>query len=97
MVSARIMVREAATALGQRQDTFTVDEILAEMRLIYGEREYGSKTLSTYVTHITSRCCANSPKNHPRVYNYLWRIGTGVYRLFDPATDEPHPSRVLNS
>lgn len=38
---------------------------------------------STIRTHITSRCCANSPKNHPVVYNDFERIKPGLYKLLN--------------
>lgn len=39
---------------------------------------------STIRTHITSRCCVNANANHAVTYNDYERIHRGVYRLFEP-------------
>ncbi|WP_416144629.1 hypothetical protein [Planococcus koreensis] len=36
---------------------------------------------STIRTHITSKCCSNSPNHHGSVFNDYERIGKGIYRL----------------
>lgn len=73
------------------------DEILSAVKVITQERQAKSFKLeevlilmksqettykeSTIRTHITSRCCANSPNHHGSVYNDYERIGKGLYRL----------------
>ncbi len=93
MVEAHVKILEAARSLAQRQTAFVTQDILSEILDLYGEVEYRRHAVSTYLTHIQSRCCANAPKNHQTVYNYLWRVRPGVYRLFDPTTDQLHPTR----
>ncbi|UQN05489.1 hypothetical protein [Deinococcus sp. QL22] len=36
---------------------------------------------STIRTHVTSRMCQNTPKNHQTTYDDFERVGVGVYRL----------------
>jgi predicted RNase H-like HicB family nuclease len=69
------------------------DEILEAVRRIAAARADWSFTPDEIVralphlnpgtvrTHITSRCCANAPKNHPHKWDYFDRIGRGRYRL----------------
>jgi hypothetical protein len=73
------------------------DEILSAVKNILRERENNnfhvteilhymksnntSYKESTIRTHITSRCCANSPNHHGSVFNDFERIGKGMYRL----------------
>ncbi len=58
------------------RDVFHISDILDEMNrlgTIYPE--------STIRTHVTSRMCANAPKNHPHKYNDLIRVARGKYKL----------------
>lgn len=73
------------------------DEILTAVKNITREREekqFGlgevlqymiadgtSYKESTIRTHITSKCCSNSPNHHGSVFNDYERIGKGIYRL----------------
>lgn len=75
------------------------EEILIAVKNITREREEkhfhlgevlqymkNNKTLykeSTIRTHVTSRCCANSPNHHGSVFNDYERIGKGLYRLIN--------------
>lgn len=65
---------------------FSLTGIIAEMKA--RGSEYSERTIRT---HVTSRMCANAPKNHAIVYNDFWCIdrGSGRYRLFNPDTDTP--------
>ncbi|MDN7227339.1 hypothetical protein QWY15_08555 [Planococcus sp. N064] len=81
----------------QKSRTTARDEILSAVKVITQERQAKSFKLeevlilmksrettykeSTIRTHITSRCCANSPNHHGSVYNDYERIGKGLYRL----------------
>ncbi|MGK7379113.1 DUF7669 domain-containing protein [Planococcus sp. 1R117A] len=56
--------------------SFKFEEVIILMK----SRETTYKE-STIRTHITSRCCANSPNHHGSVYNDYERIGKGLYRL----------------
>jgi hypothetical protein len=72
--------------VGQSRDgEFGPAGIVAEMKA-RGSR-YSERTI---ITHVTSRMCANAPKNHAVVYNDFWCIdrGSGRYRLFNPETDK---------
>lgn len=66
----------AAKLVGDRIDPFSLDDVKKEMRR-RGSR-YENSTIST---HVTSRMCANAPRNHARVYDDLVRVGRGLYRL----------------
>ncbi|MBB5181104.1 hypothetical protein HNQ44_002569 [Planomicrobium koreense] len=73
------------------------DEILTAVQKITREREEKQFDLSevlqymkddgtsykesTIRTHITSRCCSNSPNHHGSVFDDYERIGKGIYRL----------------
>jgi transcriptional regulator with XRE-family HTH domain len=74
---ARELMRQSADG------TFTIAEILAEMR-----RAGTAYQESTIRTHITSRMCADSPDHHGTTYDDLRRIGGGRYRLRHPPQDE---------
>ncbi len=65
---------------------FLLADIIAKMRA--GGTRYSEQTIRT---HVTSRMCANAPRNHAIVYNDFWCIdrGSGRYRLFDPKADKP--------
>jgi hypothetical protein len=86
-VAAHHEIREVAHGMvaESKHGEFTLAEIIAEM----GARrsEYSERTIRT---HVTSRMCANAPKNHAIVYNDFWCIdrGSGRYRLFNPETDK---------
>jgi hypothetical protein len=74
---AREQILRAARRLdGGRGASFTIAEIVAEVR------RYGATLAdSTIRTHVTSRMCANAPKNHGTVYADLERVDRGRYRL----------------
>ncbi|MHA6260581.1 DUF7669 domain-containing protein [Sporosarcina sp. CAU 1771] len=55
---------------------FTVKEIVDEMM-----KKNTTYKESTIQTHISSKCCMNSPKHHGTVYNDFERIRRGVYRI----------------
>lgn len=62
----------------KKKNEFTIKEVIQLM--------VKSKTIfkeSTIRTHISSRCCINSPKNHLVVYNDFERIGHAVYKYLD--------------
>jgi hypothetical protein len=87
-VAAHHEIREAAHSMVAHSPDgeFSLSGILAEMRArgsMYSER--------TVKTHVTSRMCANAPRNHAIIYNDFWCIdrGSGRYRLFNPDTDTP--------
>src|SRR5690349_7429822 len=63
---------------------FTLAKISAEMKA--RNSAYSERTIRT---HVTSRMCANAPKNHAIVYNDFWCVdrGSGRYRLFNPETN----------
>lgn len=81
----------------KKQPTTAREEILTAVKCIILEREDNSFYLrevlqymksndtsyqeSTIRTHITSRCCFNSPNHHGSVFNDYERIGKGMYRL----------------
>jgi len=55
---------------------FTIQEVIELMRKnssIYKE--------STIRTHISSKCCVNSPSHHATVYSDFQRVRKGVYIL----------------
>lgn len=56
------------------REVFRLDEIVNEVLAIGHHRE------STIRTHVISRMCAQSPKNHGIVYADLDRVGRGLYR-----------------
>jgi hypothetical protein len=74
-VTARDQILEAIPAVARSDGTFTVDELLRELR-----RRGSRYAESTIRTHVTSRMCANAPGNHAVTYNDLERVETGVYR-----------------
>jgi hypothetical protein len=80
-------IREAGHALAVRSANgeFALSEIIAEMKA--RGSEYSERIIRT---HVTSRMCANAPRNHAVVYNDLWCIdrGSGRYRLFNIEADE---------
>lgn len=57
---------------------FTVKEVVQ-----YMTKNNTTFKESTIKTHITSRCCSNSPQNHPVVYNDFKRIKPGLYMLLN--------------
>lgn len=84
-------------SITQKNRTTARDEILSAVKFITQEREEKSFELaevlcymknhqtiykeSTASTHVTSKCCANSPNRHGSVFNDYERIGKGLYRL----------------
>lgn len=87
MLTIHTEVFLAARLLSRRKTTFTSQELRDKI-----EEEFGD-TRPGVATHIYAHCVANAPKNTGVAYNYLWRVDRGRYRLFDPRTDHPHPSR----
>lgn len=77
----------AAQILAQNQDSFTPEELRKEIERRFGDTRPGIQT------HISAHCVANAPKNAAVVSNYLWRLPDGQLRPFNPAADQPHPSR----
>jgi hypothetical protein len=77
----------AAKLLSKEKTTFTVEELRDKIEEMFGDTRPG------VTTHIYAHCVANAPKNTLVAYNYLWRVDRGRYRLFDPRSDHPHPSR----
>lgn len=67
-------VRELINA--KNKNAFTVKEVLQKMM-----NNNTTFKESTIRTHITSRCCANSPQNHRIVYDDFKRIKPGLYKL----------------
>jgi hypothetical protein len=68
--AVRVIVREN----GKKE--FTVKEVIA-----YLTEKGTSYKESTIRTHIQSKCCRNSPKNHGTIYNDYERIRSGIYIL----------------
>jgi len=87
MLTIHAEVFLAAKLLSREKTTFTSRELRAKI-----EEEFGD-TRPGVTTHICAHCVANAPKNTFVAYNYLWRVGRGRYRLFDPRSDHPHPTR----
>jgi hypothetical protein len=86
-VAAHHEIREVAHSMVARSTDreFSLAGIIAEMKT--RGNGYSERTIRT---HVTSRMCANAPKNHAIVYNDFWCIdrGSGRYRLFNPETDK---------
>ncbi|HWO78756.1 MAG TPA: hypothetical protein VNM69_23095 [Bacillus sp. (in: firmicutes)] len=60
----------------KKKNEFTVKEVI--QLLVKNNTVYKEGTIRT---HITSRCCTNSPKNHQVVYSHFERIKPGLYKL----------------
>jgi len=87
MLTIHTEVFLAARLLSRRKTTFASQELRDKIEDEFGDTRPG------VATHISAHCVANAPKNTFVAYNYLWRVDRGRYRLFDPRTDHPHPSR----
>jgi len=87
MLTIHTEVFLAAKLLSRKKRTFTVRELRGKIEEKFGDTRPG------VTTSIYAHCVANAPKNSPVTYNYLWRVDRGRYRLFDPRSDHPHPSR----
>lgn len=76
-MTARSEILKALPAIAarSRDDTFTVDEVVREMR-----RRGSTYADSTIRTHVASRMCANAPDNHAITYDDLERVSEGRYR-----------------
>ncbi len=79
-VSCRDELLEVVTRLVKEKkiNEFTVLEAIDAMQqngTVYTE--------GTIRTHVTSRCCVNSPKHHPTTFDDYERIGRGIYRIID--------------
>lgn len=62
----------------KKKNEFTIEEVIQLMiknKTIFKE--------GTIRTHISSRCCVNSPKNHLVTYNDFERIDHGLYKLLE--------------
>lgn len=76
--SAREEILTAVKSITQEREEkhFHLSEVLQFMK------SHGtSYKESTIRTHVTSRCCSNSPNHHGSVFNDYERIGKGLYRL----------------
>jgi len=78
----------ASRLLSQEQGTFTLGELVERVHDLFDDMSQGVQTYGS------SGAVANAPKNLYVVYNYLWRIGHGLYRCFDPSRDTPLPARA---
>jgi hypothetical protein len=74
--------------LAQQEETFTKNDLREEIERRFGDTRPGVDT------HISSHCVANVRESAAHVYCYLWREGRGLYRVFDPDRDTPHPTRT---
>lgn len=68
-----------AVLLRSGQTTFTVDEVVREMR--NSATRYAESTIRTMVT---SHLCANAPNHAAVTYEDFERVGRGLYRLHRP-------------
>jgi hypothetical protein len=78
----------ASQVLGRRQEKFTAEALRREVEQLFDDTRPGVST------HILAHCVANAPRNAATVYNYLWRLEQGLFRVFDPSRDRPHASRA---
>lgn len=78
----------ASQLLGRRQGTFTTEGLHREIKQLFDDTRPGVST------HISADCVANARRNAGTVYNFLWRLDRGLFRVFDPAPDVPHPTRA---
>lgn len=74
-MTARDEILQAIPAVARSDGTFTVEAIVSELR-----RRGSRYAESTIRTHVVSRMCANSPRNHEVTYNDLERLEPGIYR-----------------
>jgi len=76
--SCRDEVVEAARAIiaRKRRNEFRLIEITQYLK--NANSEYSESTIRT---HVASRCCANAPDHHAKVYRDFERIGEGMYRV----------------
>jgi hypothetical protein len=58
---------------------FTVEDVVRELR--HCGTKYADSTIRT---HVMSRMCKDSPRNHAVVYADLERLGGGRYRIANP-------------
>lgn len=86
-MAAHHEIREAARSMVMQSPNgeFNLADMIVEMKA--RGSGYSDRTIRT---HVTSRTCANAPRNHAIVYNDFWCIdrGSGRYRLFNPETDK---------
>ena len=87
-VKIHVEVFVASQLLSRRQPTFTKEHLRAEIRRLFGDTRPGVDI------HISSHCVANARKSAVTVHNYLWRLGHGLFRAFDPRRDVPHSTRT---
>ena len=76
--SCRDELLEVLTNLVNRKhkNEFTIAEAVEEM--LNNNTVYSEQTIKT---HISSRCCVNSPKNHATKFDDYERIARGIYRI----------------
>jgi len=77
----------ASRILGERQGTFSPQEIIKFIQTEFNDQRHGVNT------HVSSACVANAPLNHPKAYNYLWRSDHATLRVFKPGFDQPSRGR----
>jgi len=76
--SCRDEVVQAARAIiaRKRRNEFRLAEIIQYLK--DANSEYSESTIRT---HVTSRCCANAPDHHAKVYRDFEKIGKGMYQV----------------
>lgn len=76
--SCRDELLEVVSKLVKRKqkNEFTITEVVEEM--VNNNTIYSEQTIKT---HICSRCCINSPKNHVTKFDDYERIDRGIYRI----------------
>ena len=77
----------ASRILGKNQTSFSTEDLIRFIQKEFGDNRPG------VTTHATAVCVANAPLNHAVGYNYLWRLGHGDLRPFQPGLDKPNPER----
>jgi len=87
IIKIHVEVYIAGRLLTQRKSSFSPSEIINFIRREFHDERHGIPT------HVTAACVANAPLNHPYCYNYLWRIGHGEYRAFQPGHDQLRPEK----
>lgn len=88
MMTIQVEVFVASQLLSRTQGTFTTGQLRRDVKRLFCDTRPGMST------HASSHCVANARRNAGTVYNYLWRLAKGLFRVFDPSTDQPHPTRA---
>lgn len=86
-MNIHVEVYIASQILGQRQGTFTSQEIVNFIQTEFHDSRSGVNT------HVSAECVANAPLNHALGHNYLWRTEHGIFRVFKPGIDRPSHGR----